>query len=262
MVILQYDSPKILNNFTLLRENMNIYSKFTVGLTLITASNLVLAEDPAWKSQAELGIVNTSGNSKTSTVNAKFDSTLEKDSWRHNVHAEALRTSSSSVLSANKYQASGQSDYKYNETDYAFGRINYEFDQFSGFDYQATLSGGYGKRVMNETDMTLDLEVGPGLRFFKIDPIGLPPLDSDTDPFLRLAAKYSWAVSENAKFTEDLSTEIGSDLTVTKSVTGLQANINTTLAMKITFTVSNSSDVPVGSKKTDTATAVTLVYSF
>ena len=257
-MILQYDSSKILNNFTLLRENMNIYSKLTAGLTLITASSLVLAEDSAWKSQAELGIVNTSGNSKTSTVNAKVDGTHEKDSWRHNIHAEILKTSTTGVTSAEKYQASGQSDYKFTKTDYAFGRINYENDKFSGFEYQATLSGGYGKRVMNETDMTLDLEIGPGIRFSK-DTL---TLTSDDEPLLRIAAKYLWKVSDTATFTEALSSEIGSDITITKSVTALQANINTTLAMKISFTVKNTSDVPVGSKKTDTETAVTLVYSF
>jgi len=241
---------------------MNQYTNYIAGISLVAVTGVVLAEEQVWKSQAELGVVNTSGNSQTSTINAKINGTREEGKWRHNLQAEALRSSTSSVVSAEKYQTSGQSDYKFTETDYAFGRVNYEFVKFSGYDYQATIAGGYGKRVMNETDMTLDLEIGPGLRFFKVDPPLLPPLESDSDPFLRLAGKYLWKVSENATFTEDLSTEIGSDLTVTKSVTGLKANINTTLAMKITFTATHTSDVPVGSKKTDTETAVTLVYSF
>ena len=243
---------------------MNKYSKSATGIILITASCSVMAEESTWKSQAELGIVNTSGNSKTSTVNAKVNATYEKESWRHNLHAETLKTTSANVTSAEKYQASGQSDYKFTETDYAFGRINYENDKFSGFDYQTTLSAGYGKRVINETDMTLDLEIGPGVRYSKTTAILLPatPSVSDNDPLLRVAAKYLWKVSENANFTEDLSSEIGSDITISKSVTALQANINTTLAMKISFTAKHTSDVPFGSKKTDTETAVTLVYSF
>ena len=112
--------------------------------------------------------------------------------------------------------------------------------------------------------MTLDLEIGPGVRFFETTAILLPvtPSVSDNDPLVRVAAKYLWKVSDNATFTEDLSSDIGSDVTITKSVTALQANINSTLAMKISFTAKNTSDVPVGSKKTDTETAVTLVYSF
>lgn len=237
---------------------MKKYSQLAVSIMLIGASGMVLAEDPFWKSQAELGVVSTSGNSQTSTVNAKVDGTYEVGNWRHNLHAEVLNTTSSGVTSAEKYQASGQSDYKFNETDYAFGRINYENDKFSGFDYQTTVSGGYGKRVYDKNQMTLDTEIGPGILFYR----DTATKQSENDPLLRLAAKYSWAVSENATFAEDLSTDIGGNLTVTKSVTSLQANINSTLAMKITFIVKNTSEVPVGSKKTDTETAVTLVYSF
>ena len=97
---------------------MSHYTKLAVCFSMIAASGLVLAEEPTWKSQAELGIVTTSGNSKTSTVNAKADGTYEKESWRHNLHAEILKTSSAGVISAEKYQISGQSDYKFNENDY------------------------------------------------------------------------------------------------------------------------------------------------
>lgn len=238
------------------------YLRKVVIITLFLGgfSAVAIAEDKTslWKSQAELGLVVTSGNTETSTINAKVDATHEEDQWRHNLHAEALNTTNNEITSAEKYLATGQSDYKYNDTDYVFGIVSYEKDRFSGFEYQASLTGGYGRRILNETNMTLDIEVGPGIRFFKDEITML----SEDDPLLRLAAKYSWAVSANATFAEDLSSEIGSDLAVTKSVTSLQVNINSTLALKISFTAKNTSDVPVGSKKSDTETAVTLVYSF
>ena len=105
--------------------------------------------------------------------------------------------------------------------------------------------------------MELDVEIGPGVRFYKVDD-GV----ADEEALLRLAGKYWWAITEHSKFTQDLIVETGEDLTTTTSVTGLQANINSALAMKLTFTAKNKSDVPVGTKKTDTETALTLVYNF
>jgi putative salt-induced outer membrane protein len=248
-------------------KNMQQLAVVTLAVTSFTASVASHAADEKkspWTTRAELGYVVTSGNSETSTINAKIDATHEKDKWRHNIHAEALgasttdQTTNIDTTSAERYQLSGKSDYKFNETDYMFGTAVYDKDRFSGFEYQSTIAAGYGRRVINDTDMTLDLEVGPGVRVIKID--NAP--DSDSEAILRLAAKYLWKLSDTSEFTEDLSVDAGSDLTVTKSVTALTANINSTLAMKISLTIKNNSEVPLGSKKTDTQTAVTLVYSF
>ena len=45
-------------------------------------------------------------------------------------------------------------------------------------------------------------------------------------------------------------------------MTALTAKVNTSLALKVSLTIKNNSEVPVGTEKTDTETAVTLVYSF
>lgn len=223
-------------------------------------SGIAVAADtaPVWNTQAELGIVVTSGNTDTSTLNAKIDATREEGKMRYNAHAEALNTESNNVTSGEKYLASGKVDYKFSEKNYTFGLISYEKDRFSGFNYQAAIVAGIGRRVYDENNMTLDVEAGPGVRFYETTAANF----SDEDPMLRLAAKYKWKISPTAVFTEDLSTEIGDALTVTKSVTTLTANIDSSLAMKLSFTAKNTSDVPVGSKKTDTETGVTLVYSF
>ena len=105
--------------------------------------------------------------------------------------------------------------------------------------------------------MTLDLEAGPGARRYKIT-----NGKSDTEFLVRGAAKYAWKITTTSKFTEDLTVESSSDTTITKSVTGLSSKINGDLAMKVTYTVKHTSDVPPGIEKTDTETAVTLVYSF
>lgn len=239
-----------------------------LGLPALLFGTETIAEEAApasdWKMSAELGYVMTSGNSETSTTNAKFDATHEKEVWRNNVHAEALgasttdKTTNVTTTSAERYQLSGKSDYKFSEFNYAFGLANYDKDRFSGYEYQTTVAVGYGRRLLQKDDMTLDLEVGPGIRIIKLDNAA----DSDSEGILRAAAKYLWKLSETSSFTEDLSVDSGKDLTVSKSVTALTAKVNTSLAMKLTVTVKHNSDVPAGNEKTDTETALNLVYSF
>jgi putative salt-induced outer membrane protein len=233
------------------------------ALAIVTGS--VVAEEKEtspWKSEVELGFIRTTGNTETQTAALKADVTYEVDKWRHNAHAEGYGTESedangNNVVSAERYELSGKSDYKFTEHDYAFALVKLKKDRFSGFEYEHIVSAGYGRKVIKQNDMELDLEIGPGVRLFKVD-----NGESDEEALVRLAGKYWWQITANSKFTQDLSFDIGEDITSTESITGIQANINSTLALKFTYTIRNKSKVPVNTEKTDTEVAMTLVYSY
>ena len=105
--------------------------------------------------------------------------------------------------------------------------------------------------------MLLDLEIGPGARQSK-----LTAGDTENEFTARAAAKYAWSITKTSKFTENLLAEVGQDATITKSVTALSSKINGDLAMKLSYAIKHISDVPAGFEKTDSETAVTLVYSY
>jgi putative salt-induced outer membrane protein len=210
-----------------------------------------------WAGSGEAGYVATSGNTDTSVLVAKVGVTNEREKWRHTLGLEALKSDDDGNTTAERYLASWQSDYKISERDYLFGRLAYEDDKFSGYDYRLTEVIGYGRRVLDTDTMTLDLEAGPGARQSKLDADG-----TDKELIFRLAGRYAWQISEHAKFTQELSSDIGQDATISKSVTALQADIMGNLAMKLSFTAKHTSDVPDDVDKTDTETAVTLVYGF
>lgn len=219
-------------------------------------------EKSPWTSSAEFGLIRTTGNTVSQTTVGKFDTVYEVEKWRHTGHAEAFGQQADddngkSDVSAERYQLSGKSDYKFNELNYVFGLIDLNKDRFSGFKYDHTVAVGFGHKAIKQEDMELDLEIGPGVRFYKED-----DSSADQEAVLRLAAKYWWAITENSKFTQKLTSEIGESVTSTESVTGVQANINKTLALKFTYTVQNKSDVPDGNKKTDTTTGMSLLYNF
>ena len=54
----------------------------------------------------------------------------------------------------------------------------------------------------------------------------------------------------------------GSSNTNTKSVSALKFQIIGALSMKVYYRIDNNTDVPEDKEKTDTETAITLVYDF
>jgi len=244
-----------------------------LAISLATVANVQAADEKKvdespWKSNVELGFIRTTGNTETQTTAIKADATYEIDKWRHNAHAEGYGQQSKvdtgeTVVSAERYELSGKSDYKFSELDYAFGLLKLQKDRFSGYVYDHIVSLGYGRKLIKQKDMELDVEIGPGARFFKLETApGDVDKGSETEAVLRLSGKYWWAITGNSKFTQELSTEIGETITSSQSITGIQANINSTLALKFTYTLRHKTKVPQGNEKLDTETAMTLVYSF
>lgn len=243
------------------------YNILLITGALVCSGNVLAEEEKSpWTSSVELGLIRTTGNTETQTTAGKADVVYEVDKWRHTGHAEAYgqeaknKETNESEVSAERYELSGKSDYKFNEYDYVFGLLKLQKDLFSGFEYEHIVSIGYGRKIIKQDNMELDLEIGPGMRYFKVDN-GI----NDDEALLVLGAKYWWAITDSSKFTQELAVEIGEDITSTKSITGIQANINKTLALKFTYTIRNKSEVPLADpviEKTDTELAMTLVYTF
>ena len=245
------------------------YSWLLLPGLLAMSANLLAAEEvkekSPWTASVELGFIKTTGNTETETTALNADVQYEVDRWRHTGNLQARgqksedETTGESVVSAERYQLSGKSDYKFSERDYAFGLVRLQKDRFSGFEYENNFAIGYGRKAIKQDNMELDLEIGPGMRFYKPD-----NGESTDEAILALAAKYWWAITGNSKFTQDLFADIGEEFTESRSVTGIQANINKTLAMRFTYTIRHKSDVPdpATTEKTDTEAAMTLVYNF
>lgn len=248
--------------------NKSIYL-ILLSTSLVATSNVYAEEEKEkekeespWTSSVEIGFVRTTGNTTTQTTIGKADTVYEIEKWRHTGHLEAYgqqadNDEGKSETSAERYAASAKTDYKFDELNYVFGLVEWAKDRFSGFRYEITLSAGYGRKVIKKDNMELDLEIGPGEKHYKVE-----GGSTHDEAILRLAANYWWDITDNSKFTQEMSTEIGEEITTSESITGIRANIIDTLALKFTYTVNNKSKVPSGNKKTDTIAGMSLIYNF
>lgn len=214
--------------------------------------------ESSWSGDAELGFVVTSGNTETETFNVKGAVVNERERWRHTAKLDVLTASNDSTETAERYFISEKSDYKLSEISYIFLLLSYEDDRFTGYDYRASESLGYGRNVINRETLTLALEGSVGARQSKLIATG----DDTGEATVRAAGQLGWDISEVAKLTQDLESEVGEDATITRSATALTTTVAGNLAAKFAVRVKHTSDVPPGIEKTDTETSTTLVYKF
>lgn len=251
------------------------------GVAVLALGSALLSADDAsslgWKTDVDLGFVNTSGNTKTTSLQGKIDTKQTLQNWENQFIISALfkedqitKEDDQGVKSkvtektAEKYFASAKTAYLLGvEKSYLFAYGSHTRDEFGAYRDYSTVAVGYGDWLYSSPKVQWFIEAGPG--YFegkKVDKDDESITNTERGAILRAATQLVWKVSSNAEFKQLLSTEHGSDNTRTISETSLSASITDAMKMKVGVNVANDSDVAVGKKKTDTTTFVNLVYSF
>jgi putative salt-induced outer membrane protein len=230
-------------------------------ILLITAAAMAFvgfAQAEEWKGNAELGFVQTGGNSDTSSLNLKGKGIRDGDEWRTTVEAGALQSKDTGATTSEKYSFSTQEDWKMMVSGYLFVRFAYEQDKFGGYNSRMSENIGYGFDILKEDAMTWNAELGGGARQSE-DTAGVKTSDS----IVRASTVFNWKISGTTAFSQELSTEGSSKGGyTTKSVTALTNQVAGNLSSKISYSVANNSKAPAGTKASDTILAASLVFSY
>lgn len=234
------------------------------GFLLFGMSVVVGAEDapPPSEGSASIGYVGTTGNTESQTFDAQLEYILRRGEWTHNFQAQGFYAEQESEVNGERYFLKAKSDYKIDGDDYLFVQASYTDDRFTGYDYQATASTGYGHYFYDSDDLTLDTYAGIGYRYSTIAEDEIVDEENEAEVMLTLGEDFKWQFSETSKITQLLQSEIGEELTVTRFEVGLVSQLIGRLATKIAFQARHISEVPPDRENTDTQTSVSLVYEF
>jgi putative salt-induced outer membrane protein len=231
---------------------------------LITALVLALspvaafAGDDSWSGTGELGLAIAKGNSDNQTFNAKLGLAKDADKWKHAVGATFLYGKSDGLESARRYEVFGTTGYRLTDRSYLFGAARNQRDHFSGDEYQWTAAGGYGYEAIKSDTTKLTLEIGPGYRWAKVQDLRIHNNEAIARGFVDFSHKFNG----NTSVYDTLLIEAGSDNTFARNDFGVLVKMSDALALKAGIEVRHNTDVPVGVKKTDTLTTVSVVYGF
>ena len=241
------------------------YLRILALAVTLAAGQSVLAQDAeeeaeeGWTGSGELGYVQTSGNTDTSSLNMALSFVYEKEKWRHSLGATALRSETNSVTDAERYTFSGQSDYKLNDRSYVFGSFRYEDDEFAPYDPVTVLTAGYGYTLIDNGVHFLLGEIGAG---YRMQEEALTGIDQD-EAVIKGRLDYKWVVSETTDFSNLFLVESGSDNTYFENTTALGVAINDRFAVKVAYQWRHNSELPPGAiDDTDTQFTTNLVYNF
>jgi putative salt-induced outer membrane protein len=253
----------------------------TLGAMLVLTASNVFAADPTaaeamkepdlqvdgkkegekespWTTTAGLGYINASGNTNTKSLAFRFDTAYEVVRWKHELHLGSLNASADGETTADRKILFYQSSFKFRPRDYFYGSFNYEDDRFTGFDYQAIVSVGYGRKLIDIEKHKLKAEIGPGYRQYQV--IDAP--DSESEALLRLLGVYNWKISKYSEFIQDLVFNFGEEQDEWRSITELKTSITDTLALRIAYNVHYLKEVPPENVSYDRTTTILLDYTF
>lgn len=232
--------------------------QFHVSLLAAAMVAVALPAHAEWKGKGEAGILFARGNTDTETANVKLDLAREAGQWKHEFGVSAIRAANNGDTTANRYEGHYQADYKISERSFWFGGLRYEHDEFSGFDYQASLAGGYGYKFIDSETTKFSGQAGIGYRRLS------DSLTNDTtgDAVATGKLSYEHALTATTKVINLFIVESGSSNTLAQNDLALQVKLSDVLALSVGLGVRYNSKPPVTKKTTDTVTTLNLVYAF
>ncbi len=238
-----------------------------VALLATAAPTSLLAEDaPAdklWKGEVTLNYSQSAGNTNATNFAGKSKAERDGESWRNTYKLEGDNETGeddegNEVRTGEKYFASARADYKVSDKSFLFGLLEHTDDRFSGYDFETSVSFGYGRQLIETEHHNLKADIGPGYRYSEFEDTGL----EEEEAMVRVGAQYVWTISENAVFDEDFSSEVGEEKTITKSLTRLKVKINGSLWGSVSYEIKHTDEVPPGIKNSDRKTLFGLNYVF
>jgi putative salt-induced outer membrane protein len=224
-----------------------------------------------WIGKGQFGFLSSHGNSDAESINGAVDLLRYDGAWKNEINAAGLYGKNSGIVSAERWEVRGQSNYTISGDLFAFGGLRYEHDLFDGFQYQASVTGGMGYKLINSDDTKLTAQLGAGYRRLRPEVIdkdaaGLvisrTPLDATSDAIATAGLDFSHAFTKTTVFTNKFLMEAGSSDTLLHDDLALTVKMSDKLALSVGYGITDNTKPPAPLKKLDTVASVNLVFGF
>jgi len=226
---------------------------------LLTAGALVVAAVPAhadWTGKGNVGASFATGNSQNQSASAALEMKKTAEQWTHTFGFAGNYGNDGSTTTAQRWELRGQTQYAFTPQAYWFGAGRYEDDRFSAYDYQASLTGGLGYKVIDTVRTKFWVQGGVGYRYAELRDSG----GSEDGAIFRGDLGLDHPLTDTTKIVERFLVETGSSNTYLQNDLGLEVTIKGSLGLRVGYQVRHHTDVPPGTRKTDTLSTVGLLY--
>lgn len=224
-----------------------------------------------WIGKGQLGFLSSHGNSDAESLNAALDLLRYDGAWKNEINVVGLYGKNAGIVSAERWETRGQTNYTISGDLFAFGGLRYEHDLFDGFQYQASLTGGLGYKIVNTDDTKLTAQVGAGYRRLRPETIdkddsgmviSRTPLDATGEAIATVGVDFSHAFTKTTTLTNKFLMEAGSSDTLLHDDLALTVKMSDKLALSVGYGITDNTKPPAPLKKLDTVATVNLVFGF
>ena len=256
---------------------MLTHRKFAITLLALAPSVAALADEAppppqgVWIGKGQLGFLSSHGNSDSESLNANVDMLRYDGAWKNEFYIGGLYGKNSGIVSAERWETRGQSNYTISGDLFAFGGLRFEHDLFDGFQYQASVTAGFGYKLLNTDDTKLTVQGGAGYRRLRPETIdkdasgeviSRTPQDATGEAIATAGVDFSQTITKTTTFTNKFLMEAGSDNTLLHDELALTVKMSDKLALSVGYGITDNTKPPAPLKKLDTVASVNLVFGF
>ena len=106
-----------------------------------------------WTGKGDVGASMATGNSENQAASATLELKNKLDLWEHTLGFAGNYGNDDDETTAQRWEVRAQTQREITERAYAFGAARYEDDRFSNYDFQTSIAGGLGYKII-DTDKT------------------------------------------------------------------------------------------------------------
>lgn len=209
------------------------------------------------KGRAEFGGYVTTGNTRNVGVTASIELKREGIEWRHKLKLQGDYQESLGVTTRERYLASYEPNWKFDDRAYLYGAALYESDRFSGFSDRVSMSVGTGYSAIRRKDMKLDLELGPAFRYTQFTNDG-----TESNMAARGSVDFDWKVTQGISVRQNAAAYLQDANSTVSSKSALLARLIGPLSAQLSYTLQYESEPRPGRSGTDTTSRAALVVDF
>ena len=238
------------------------------------------ASGTLFSASAQLGFLYLTGNTRSADIKTGLDLRFERGLWRSAFVFDLLVKKTETESDAakkfettdQKWSIASQTNYTLDSVkkNYLYGSVNYEENRFSGFDSQASMSSGWGRRWYESKKSSFDADVGPGFKrdvtqvTSEEEKLGITSQTQDT-LILQAQALYIRQINEHIEFKQRIvikhAIEVGQN-SIYKAESSITSKLIDSLQLKLNFVIDYNSKVDNDKENLNTETSAVLIYSF
>ena len=226
--------------------------------------------DGVWLGAGQGGLLFSSGNTKSTAINAKLDLARNDGPWTNVLGLGGLYGKNNGILSSERISGRYELDHKISDRLFWFGDVDATRDIFSGFAYQVSLAGGLGYKFIDTADTKLSGTLGLGYQRLEQqqlirDASGavIQRINGNSQGGLVGTAGLSFEqkLTATTKLTDKFLVTSGSINTTASNDLALAVSMSDKLALSFGYGVRYNTSPAAGVTKLDQLTAVNFVYS-